>query len=439
MNADDRIKKAIPTADEEDAKAKTARHVLDLARGAISEYTEVKDAQLGGSYAKGTWLAGETDIDVFVRFDDGVPDGRFRSLSRLIGLESMAGYEPAERYADHPYVEARVDGTVVNVVPCYDVEPGRWKSAADRSPYHTRFMRENLDGRLKNDVRLLKKFLKVRGLYGAQIAVGGFSGYAAEVMIWHFGGFAETMRGMADIKRGAAIGKTARNFDTPVPIIDPIDENRNLAAAVSNRNMGLFILACRKIADNPGADPLKGQSAPPSLGWENVASVRFGRGDENPEVIWGQARSAASAVIRQMERGGFVVIRHKVLVDERQVCLLFLTESLRIPVHVVRAGPDVFRRDESVKFAGREGMVWLSPDMRLMRMERREYHTAGALLRHMLRDPGRAGIPAGLHPHIKRGASVTVGGRIAQSIKEEAAGLVRADAAVFSSAACDEG
>ena len=439
MSADGHVKKAIPAADEEDDKAKTARRVLDLVCKAISKHPEVKDAQLGGSYAKGTWLAGETDIDVFVRFDCSVPDERFRSLSRRIGFEAMAGYCPAERYADHPYVEARVDGTVINVVPCYDVEPGEWRSAADRSPYHTKFMRENLDGRLKNDVRLLKKFLKVRGLYGAHIAVQGFSGYAAEVMIWHFGGFVETMRGMADIKHGTAIGKTAKNFDTPVPIIDPIDENRNLAAAISNRNMGLFILACRKIADSPGMDPLEAKPAPPSLGWDSVASVRFGRGDENSEVVWGQARRAASAVIRQMERGGFVVIRHKVLVDERRICLLFLTESLRIPTHVVRAGPDVFRRGESAKFAGREGMVWMSSDMRLLRMERREHHTAGALLRHILHDPGRAGIPTGLHPHIKRGASVTVGGRISQSVKEEAAGLVCADAAVFSSPTRDEG
>lgn len=438
MNAD-HAKKVVPTADEESANAKTARHVLDLVCRAISKHPEVKDAQLGGSYAKGTWLAGETDIDVFVRFRSSVPDERFRSLSGDIGFDAMDGYGPVERYADHPYVEAYVDGITVNVVPCYDVGSGEWKSAADRSPYHTGFMCKNLDGRLKNDVRLLKKFLKVRGLYGAQIAVRGFSGYAAEVIIWHFGGFGETIRGMADIKCGTAIGSTSKSFDTPVPIIDPIDENRNLSAAISNRNMGLFILACREIADSPDMDPLKVKFAPPSLGWDSVASVRFGRGDENPEVIWGQARRAASAIIRQMERGGFVVIRHKVLVDEQRVCLLFLTESLRLPTHMVRTGPDVFRRDESAKFAGRGGMVWMSPDMRLLRMERREHHTAGALLRHILRDPGRAGIPAGLHPHIKSGASVTVGGRIAQSVKEEAAGLVRADEAVFSSAAYNEG
>ena len=336
MNAD-HAKRVIPTADEEDAGAKTAKHVLALVRRAISKHPEIKDAQLGGSYAKGTWLAGETDIDVFVRFHSNISDELFRSLSRRIGFESMDGHNPTERYADHPYTEAYVDGMAVNVVPCYDVKAGEWRSAADRSPYHTEFMSNNLDACLKNDVRLLKKFLKVRGLYGAQIAVQGFSGYAAEVLIWHFGGFAETMRGMANIKRGTAIGDASKSFDTPVSIIDPIDDNRNLAAAVSNRNMGLFILACRGMVDGPDMDPLEAKSAPPSLGWESVASVRFGRGDENPEVIWGQARRAASAMIRQMERGGFVVIRHRVLVDEHRICLLF-PDRVAAPAHTCGTG-----------------------------------------------------------------------------------------------------
>ncbi len=431
MNTGDWLKEVIPDDAQTEANRKTAGHVMRLVSKEADKYPDVVGVELGGSYAKGTWLAGETDIDVFVKFGRDVPDERFRRVSREIGFDSMRDYEPGERYADHPYVEAAIDGTVVNVVPCYDVDLGEWKSAADRSPYHTRLMRERLTENQRNDVRLLKRFLKVRGIYGAQIAVQGFSGYAAEVIILHFGGFEVAVREMADIKLDSTIGKSARKFDTPVAIIDPIDENRNLAAAISNRNMGLFVLGCRELAYNPEASPFDAQSSASSVGWDNVAAVKFGRGDENSEIIWGQARRAASAMARQMELGGFTIIRHKVLVDDERVCLLFLTESVRIPERVVRVGPDVLRQADAAKFAGGGGMVWVSPEMRLLRVEKRAHHTAGALLRYILRDPGRAGIPAGLHHHIRRGASVTVGGRIAQSVKEEAAELVHADEAVF--------
>ena len=433
MNMRD-YEEVVPNDDEIKKKKKTASYVVRRISKEISKYPEVVGTELGGSYAKGTWLAGEMDIDVFVKFDRDVPDECFRSISRRIGFDSMAKHNPNERYADHPYVEAQVDNTTINVVPCYDVEYGGWKSAADRSPYHTRFMCERLTDSLRNDVRLLKKLLKVRGIYGAQMAIRGFSGYAAEVIVLHFGGFEETIRNIADIKCGAIIGETTRKFDTPISIIDPIDENRNLAAAISNRNAALFILACRGIVENPGAGLLGPKSMKPHLEWDNVVSVKFGRGDENSEVIWGQMRRAASAMIRQMELGGFVIIRHKVLVSRDYVHLLFLTESPRIPDKIVQVGPDIFRRDESAKFAGDGGMVWVSSDMRLRRIEKRTHHTAGALLRHILRNPERAGIPAGLHSHIRKGASVTVGGRVAQSVKEEAAELVCADEAAFYSA-----
>ena len=431
MNTGDWLKEVIPDDAQTEANRKTARHVMRLVSREAGKYPDVVGVELGGSYAKGTWLAGETDIDVFVKFGGGVSDERFRRVSREIGFGSMRGYDPGERYADHPYVEAAVNGITINVVPCYDVERGEWKSAADRSPHHTKLMRERLTESQRNDVRLLKRFLKVRGIYGAQIAVQGFSGYAAEVIILHFGGFEGAVREMADIESGSTIGKSTRRFDTPVAIMDPIDENRNLAAAISNRNMGLFILGCRELAYNPEASPLHAGSAEPGVEWDNVAAVKFGRGDENSEIIWGQARRAASAMARQMELGGFTIIRHKALVDDERVCLLFLTESVRIPEKVVRAGPDVLRRADAAKFAGSGGMVWVSPEMRLLRVEKREHHTVGTLLRHILRNPGSAGIPAGLHRHIREGASVTVGGRIAQSIKEEAAELVRADEAVF--------
>ena len=96
----------------------------------------------------------------------------------------MKSFKPYVRYSEHPYVEATIKGTKVNVVPCYDVKEGQWQSAADRSPFHTKFMLESLTGVMKNEVRLLKKFLSCNKIYGSEIARQGFSGYVAEVLIY---------------------------------------------------------------------------------------------------------------------------------------------------------------------------------------------------------------------------------------------------------------
>ena len=42
----------------------------------------------------------------------------------------------------------------------YDVKIGEWKSSADRSPFHTKFMKKSLTPKMRNEVRILKTFLK---------------------------------------------------------------------------------------------------------------------------------------------------------------------------------------------------------------------------------------------------------------------------------------
>jgi tRNA nucleotidyltransferase (CCA-adding enzyme) len=132
---------------------------------------------LGGSFAKGTWVTEDRDLDIFVKIDLSAEKKEFEDLGIRIGRLALGDYTPYLRYSEHPYVEAKVDDVRINIVPCYDVKQGDWKSAADRSPFHTIFMREKLSDTMKSHVRILKMFLKSIGIYGAQLSVGGFSGY----------------------------------------------------------------------------------------------------------------------------------------------------------------------------------------------------------------------------------------------------------------------
>jgi tRNA nucleotidyltransferase (CCA-adding enzyme) len=59
-----------------------------------------------------------------------VSDKEFEQLDKEIGLQSLKGYKTILRYSDHPYVEAIVSGVRVNIVPYYNVQKGKWRSAA---------------------------------------------------------------------------------------------------------------------------------------------------------------------------------------------------------------------------------------------------------------------------------------------------------------------
>ena len=118
----------------------------------------------------------------------------FEIIGKKIGFDSLKKFKPYIRYSEHPFVEADIDGVGVNVVPCYDIKKGEWKSAADRSTFHTEFMSEKLTGSMKDDIRILKCFLKINGMYGAEIAKQGFSGYVCEVLVYYLGSFENVLK-----------------------------------------------------------------------------------------------------------------------------------------------------------------------------------------------------------------------------------------------------
>ena len=167
-----------------------------------------------------------------------------------------------------------------------DVKIGEWKSAADRSPFHTKYMSKSLTQKMRNEVRILKTFLKSNGIYGAEIAKQGFSGYVSEVLVLHFGSFENVIKSISEIKENQVIGKTSKKFDTSLVIIDPIDSNRNLAAAISDENIGKFILVCRAFKQNPKPEFFKNKKSRVSKKhWGNVLSIKFNFKIRSPDKI----------------------------------------------------------------------------------------------------------------------------------------------------------
>jgi len=153
-------KTVIPSKTVEQSKKQIAKLAYSLVEKEIVKYPEVIGSEFGGSFAKGTWLSKDADIDIFIKFKKTVSEEEFEKISKKIGFDALKKYFPYIRYSQHPYVEAKIKNTKINVVPCYDVKIGEWKSAADRSPFHTKFMEKSLTPKMRNEVRILKTFLK---------------------------------------------------------------------------------------------------------------------------------------------------------------------------------------------------------------------------------------------------------------------------------------
>jgi len=381
------------------------------------KYSFVKDVVFGGSFAKGTWLKNETDIDIFIKFDNQMNIRDFENYGKEIGLQSLKDFSPYLRYADHPYVEAYVETVKINVVPCFDVPYGQWKSAADRSPFHTIYVIKNLDEYKKNQVRLLKKLLRSLNIYGAEISTKGFSGYVSEVLIIKFGSFLLTLEYFSNFTVNKNIINSdnvfidddiLKKFNSFLIILDPIDNNRNLGTAISPLSVGTFIQGSRKFLKNPSSDFFvdiqKICNVDTSL-IELLSSciliIEFKFSSRAPDIIWGQLQKTINSMSKFIESYGFKIIKNTCFTDEKEHCVLaFLMESVTISTSYKRMGPNIFRDDDTEKFIDSNSMSpikWLASDNRMNCLLSRDFTDVRDYLKFIFKNKQNLlGIPNGL-------------------------------------------
>jgi tRNA nucleotidyltransferase (CCA-adding enzyme) len=202
-------------------------------------------AILVGSTARGTWLSGEHDLDIFIMFPAGVSREYLEEKGLYVARKMAEGARNSEeRYAEHPYINAVFDGYEVDLVPAFDVASGaEIKSAVDRTPFHNKFVLSRIQG-LEDEVLLLKQFLKGCGVYGSELRTHGFSGYLVELLVIRYGSFMQVLGAAREWKPGMVIdieNHASIAHDDPMVVIDPTDPARNVAAALSLDNLCIFM------------------------------------------------------------------------------------------------------------------------------------------------------------------------------------------------------
>ncbi|WP_415281530.1 CCA tRNA nucleotidyltransferase [Candidatus Nitrososphaera sp. FF02] len=398
------LAKALLQCSPAPAEARRIAGIAEEARRLVEQAgtPEVRQVVFGGSFAKGTWLKGDADIDIFVKIDPAVDEQSFEKIGVQIGKSALAKFRPKLRYSDHPYVEAVVKGVKINVVPCYDVQKGQWKSAADRSPFHTQYITEVLDDAKKGQVRLLKKFLKSAGIYGAEISTGGFSGYVSEVLIAKYGSLESVLAAAAALTQGQviAVGEydpdVVKGFASPLVIIDPIDPRRNLGTAVSPESAGKFSLAARAFLRRPSARSFERQQPKVEKKlYGNILVVEFSHRERSPDTIWGQLKRSSNSLAKQLEIAGFTVFRWTCATDEKKSgAFAFLLESLALPRYAMRKGPEIARTKDTDSFvaAARPLAMWADREMRVSTVSVRKETDAGELIKALLKKPEASGV-----------------------------------------------
>jgi len=440
----DRVIKEIAPRPEERAKIVSIAERLCLkVSEAYSQAGFEADVRIDGSVAKDTWLSRETDIDIFVKLPAHLT--REDLETKCLEVVRKAFPQHVERFAEHPYIEVEVEGVKVNIVPCFNVEKGKWKSATDRTPFHTEYMKAHLDDRLRNEVRLTKKFARGIGVYGAEIKIRGFSGMLCETLTLHYRSFLELLKSATAWKNGqlidiekfhAGLEKEIPDlFPEPLVVVDPVDKGRNVAAAVAEEKMWLFVAAARRFLQQPAEyffKPLPIRPLTPKQIHDRLAKrgsdtvfLQFGGVDAVVDVLWSQLYKTERSLCNLLKANDFRVIRSASWSDEETFNVIALElEKARLSPVRIHLGPPVSREAESQSFLEKhlnaretatgpriEGDRWV--------VERtRRYTDAATLIRESLRDGGKSiGAANRISPVLRKGFRVLVNGEIAGSCR----------------------
>ena len=392
-----------PTHSQERRIVRAAQEAKAHVDSYVAQLGEVVDVVFGGSFAKGTWLPNHADVDIFVKIKPSVGAEKFEEMGRQIGSKALKMYGPKLRYSDHPYVEVFVKNVRVNVVPCYDVEQGKWQSAADRSPFHTQYISSHFDNEKRRHARLLKKFFQSVGIYGAEISTEGFSGYVSEVLVLKYSSFENVLRSAADWQERQIIAVCdydsdfVKAFNSPLIIIDPVDSRRNLGTAISQESMAKFMLAARTFLEKPsieffreGNKKYRCNGSSKKLLLPNVLVVEFSHEKKSPDIIWGQLKRSINAIAKQLELAHFEVLRISCVTNERNsAALAFLLESITLPAYTKKKGPEIFRRKDTASFLSnrkrtRPIAIWVDREMRIAMVIERRFTDARKFVKSLL-------------------------------------------------------
>jgi tRNA nucleotidyltransferase (CCA-adding enzyme) len=220
-------------------------------------------------------------------------------------------------------------------------------------------------------------------------------------------------------------------------VIDPIDPDRNLGAAVREDKLWGFVAASREIRKNPGLWYFFPPKSEPRTRAHfsklieaqdrDIVAISFHHARIVPDVLWGQLLRIEKSLVDLMARQDFHPIRSAVWSDEdRSSAILVEMDSSTLGKVRLRQGPPVSKHEDSQSFLNRHLFSkdtvrgpWLEED-RWIVDKKREFLSVEKMINVALRDPKLGlSIPQQMGTSFKRNATVLVNQKILRLVGQE--------------------
>ena len=295
------------------------RELEKVAKGFIASLkAEGLKAFVGGSLAKGTLVRKDRqDVDVFVVFDYGEDVVRLEKVLKKVDLPGKLRKVHGSR--DYFQIDSPLDslwhrmgqGVLLEVIPVVkNSDPELAENVTDVSLRHVKYVVGAIkkDPKLADEIKLAKAFCYANRVYGAESYVKGFSGYALEILVIHFGSFLKFLKKMQAGSGQQAAGDrkivvdplkyfrgerevlseiNASKLGGPVVLVDPTFKYRNVTAGLGDESFERFLKVSKEFIGRPSLDYFEMKDI-------DVKALR---------ALAGSGQRAAGSIFRRGRRG----------------------------------------------------------------------------------------------------------------------------------------
>lgn len=357
-------------------------------------------AVLGGSGAKGTWLKRTHDIDIYVIFQRAAYKSRVEEMSSLLQRELKKKFRNVQRvHGSRDYFHLTHKRYLFEIIPILSItSPKQAHNITDFSQLHVAYVLKQVKRKRKlaDDIRLAKQFALANGAYGAESYIRGFSGYVMELLTIHYGSFMNLIKAAATWKGRAIIGKKekVKNLNASkvgcLIVVDPVQPERNAAAAVSSEKYYDFIMAARTFLHCPSPHFFR-KSAIDVKKLENVGEmvqVMVTPLTGKRDVVGAQLLKAFTFIKNQLRHHDFTLVdaRWSFFPEKREAMFYYVLNRRDLPLHKKHFGPSPEKKEALRNFKKKHGKVTILEGKSYV-LKKRAYTNIVPLLNDLLVSP----------------------------------------------------
>ncbi|MBI4154568.1 nucleotidyltransferase domain-containing protein [Candidatus Woesearchaeota archaeon] len=351
---------------------------------------KIKDASvsLGGSGAKNTWLKGSSEIDIYVRFNYNKFKDNDKKISNLLKTALKKKFNNVSLlHGSRDYFQIKYKNYTVEAIPILDIKKSEEaKNITDVSKLHVDYVSKH---RLNDDMRLAKAFAKANNVYGAESYISGFSGYILELLVIHYKGFKNLIKAASKWSSQTIIGnkEDVKNLNEsklgPLIFIDPVQKDRNAAAALSKEKYDKFIKICKELLKNPSEKFFELKEEKIS---KDALKIQFESLKGKKDIAGAKFVKALKFIEMQLNLEGYNVKNSGWKWDGKNGTYWFLLKEKKLKPLIKKSGPPIKFKDDFERFKSKHKKVLIEKG-RSFSYIKRKYLTLNEFLKYLFKLP----------------------------------------------------